>query len=129
MLTRYDPDRAPDPARWLAESEAQLIDIIQRCHRRQRIELPRPRIHAVLHMVVENQVAMGDEVAVAGTVERLVRDGLSRHEAIHAVMHVLLPFMARVAQAEAPFDTDAYNQALRELTEERWRADFAEDED
>jgi iron-sulfur cluster repair protein YtfE (RIC family) len=129
MLTKYDPERAPDPVRWLAESEAQLIDIIQRYHRRQRTELPRPRIHAVLHMVVENQIAMGDEVAVAATVQRLVRDGLSRHEAIHAVMHVLLPYMARVAQEEQPFDTEGYNQDLRALTEESWRAAFAEDAD
>ncbi|HYW11636.1 MAG TPA: DUF1841 family protein [Longimicrobium sp.] len=128
MLTKYDPERAPDPARWLAEGEAQRIDIIQRFHRRTETGLPRPRVHAVMHMVVENQVAMPDEVAVAATVDRLMRDGLSRHEAIHAVGHVLLPFMARVAQTEEPFDTDAYDQALRDLTVEEWRGATVEDQ-
>jgi hypothetical protein len=128
MLTKYDPERAPDPARWLAEGEAQRIDIIQRYHRRTQAGRPQSRMHAVMHMVVENQVAMPHEVAVAGTVERLMRDGLSRHDAIHAVGYVLLPFMMRVAKTEEPFDTDAYDQALRELTVEEWRAALAEDE-
>jgi len=128
MLTKYDPDRAPDPARWLAEGEAQRIDIIERYHRRTRADLPRLRVHAVMHMVVENQIAMGDEVAVAETVDRLMRDGLSRHESIHAVASVLIGYMAQVARTEQPFDTDAYNRDLRALTEASWRAAFAEDE-
>lgn len=129
MLTKYDPDRAPDPARWLAEDEEQRIDIIQRYHRRARIGLPEPRTHAMMHLVVENQVAMPDEVAVAETVERLMGEGLSRHEALHAVGYVLLPFLTRVVKTEEPFDTDGYDRDLRALTEESWRAAFAEDGD
>jgi hypothetical protein len=128
MLTKYDPERAPDPVRWLAGDESHLTDIIMRYHRRTEAELPRPRLHAAMHLIVENQVAMGDELPVAATVARLVRDGLSRHEAIHAVGWVLIEHMAQVARTDEEFDEERYNQEVRELTEERWRAAFAADE-
>lgn len=129
MLTKYDPDRAPDPARWLAEDEVQRIDIIERYHRRGRIDLPRPKVHAILHLAVENQIAMGDELPAAATVQRLVRDGLSRHEAIHAVGSVLMNHLGAAAGNGAEMDQEAYDQEIRELTEERWRADFEETEE
>lgn len=128
MLTKYDPDRAPDPARWLAEDEVQRIDIIERYHRRERIGLPRPKVHAILHLAVENQVALGDEMPVAETVQRLVRDGLSRHEAIHAVGWVLMNHLSAAAGNGAEIDQEAYNQEIRGLTEERWRAGFEDAE-
>jgi hypothetical protein len=59
MLTKYDPDRAPDPARWLAGDELHLTDVIMRYHRRTGVEVPKPRAHAAMHLIVENQVAMG----------------------------------------------------------------------
>ena len=129
MLTKYDPDRAPDPARWLAEDEVQRIDIIERYHRRERIDLPRPKVHAILHLAVENQIAMGDELPAAATVQRLVRDGLSRHEAIHAVGSVLMNHLGEAAGKGAEMDQDAYNAEVRELTEERWRAAFEDAEE
>lgn len=124
MLTKYDPNRAPDPARWLAGDQSQLMDIIERYHRRERIELPKPRLHATIHLIVENQIAMGDELPVAATVQRLVRDGLGRHEAIHAVMWVLTRYLTETMRTQTEMDQEAYNQEIRELTEERWRADF-----
>jgi hypothetical protein len=129
MLTKYDPDRAPDPARWLAEEELQRIDIIERYHRRERVELPQPRLHATIHLIVENQIAVGDELPVAATAQRLVRDGLSRHEAIHAVGWVLAGHLTESMRTETEMDQDAYSQEIRELTEERWRAAFENGED
>jgi hypothetical protein len=124
MLTKYDPERAPDPVRWLAEDESQLTDIIMRYHRRTRAELPRPRVHAMMHLVVENQIAAGDEMPVAATVARLVRDGLSRHEAIHAVAWMLTDCMAKAMRTSEDFDREGSPRDIRELTEERWRARF-----
>ncbi len=40
-------------------------------------------VHSVLHVIVENQLAMNAE-PVPATIARLTRQGLSRHEAIHA---------------------------------------------
>ena len=60
MLTKYDPDHSPDPARWLGQDEMQLIDIVERYHTREQVPLLNPRQHAALHVMVENQVALGD---------------------------------------------------------------------
>jgi hypothetical protein len=124
VLTKYDPDRAPDPVRWLAEDEQQLLSIIERYHRRQRIESERPRVHAAIHMVVEKQVALGDELPVAEAVQRLMGEGLSRHEAIHAVGAVLASFLNDTIQGDGEPDNEAYNRDVRALTKERWYAEY-----
>jgi Domain of unknown function (DUF1841) len=123
MLTKYDPERAPDPARWLAEDEYRRIDIIERYHRRQRIEVPRLHAHAAIHVAVENQVAMGDELPVAEAVQRLMAQGLSRHDAIHAVGAVLVNHLNRILAAGEP-DNEAYNRDVRALTKETWYAEY-----
>ena len=41
-------------------------------------------VHFILHVIVENQLAMNVE-PVPATVSRLTRQGLNRHEAIHAI--------------------------------------------
>ena len=128
MLTKYDPERAPDPARWLAQDEQQLTSIIERYHRRQRIDNERPQVHAAIHLVVENQVAMGDELPVAEAVQRLMGEGLSRHDAIHAVGSVLAGFLNETMRSEAEPDNEAYNREVRALTKERWYADYGPDE-
>ena len=124
MLTKYDPERAPDPARWLAEDEQQRISIIERYHRRQRIQVERPTAHALFHLIVENQVAMGDELPVAEAVQRLVGEGLSRHEAIHAVGAVLSGFMTESLRDKEDFDGEGYDREVRALTRERWYAEY-----
>jgi uncharacterized protein YoaH (UPF0181 family) len=124
MLTKYDPDRAPDPARWLAEDEGQLLSIIERYHRRERIENERPRVHAMVHMVVEKQVAMGDELPVADAIQRLMGEGLSRHEAIHAVGSVLMGYLHDALRSEEGPDNEAYNREVRALTKESWYAEY-----
>lgn len=78
---------------------------------------------------MENQIALGDELPAAATVRRLVRDGLSRHEAIHAVGSVLMNHLGQAAGNGAEIDQEAYNAEVRALTEERWRADFEEPEE
>src|SRR5437016_9813537 len=40
-------------------------------------------------VVVENQVALGDEIPVRRTLERLRAEGLDRHDAVHAAGSVL----------------------------------------
>ncbi len=39
MPTRYDPERAPDPKRWLATAEADRLELIRRFHRKARIRV------------------------------------------------------------------------------------------
>src|ERR1700676_270077 len=81
---QYDPLEAPEPEQWLALDEGERIHLAQSYHRRARVRLPNEKVHAVLHVVVENQIALGDEMPVQRTVQRLIAEGLDRHEAIHA---------------------------------------------
>ena len=89
METRYDPNKTPNPEQWLATDEAVKTHLVEQYQRKKKIRLPNARIHAVLHAVVENQVAMGDEIPVRATLLRLMREGLNRHDAVHAVGTVL----------------------------------------
>ena len=54
-------------------------------HRRAGVSLQNKNVHAIMHVVIENQVAMGDELPVRRAIDRLVGEGLDRHEAIHAM--------------------------------------------
>jgi hypothetical protein len=43
-----------------------------------------------VHVIVENQIALGAETPVKATLDRLMSEGLDRHDAIHAIGSVLL---------------------------------------
>jgi hypothetical protein len=118
---RYDPSAAPDPQRWLALDEDERIDLVLGYHRRTKIKLPSPRVHAALHVMVENQLAEGYEAAVAA-LARLIAGGLQRHEAIHAIASVAIVQMNALMQGGAHvFDRAAYDRELAAFTIERWR--------
>ena len=124
MLTRYDPERPPDPERWRAQDEMQLVEIVERYHRRAGIRLPNERVHAALHVMVENQVALGDRTPVAEAVERLMGEGMSRHDAIHALGAVLDTHVFRAHSTGVPVSRDAYYDDVRAVTKEVWLARF-----
>ncbi len=84
----YDPERAPDPEWWLSLDESERMDLAQESQHEDE-QLPSPRSHAAIHLVIENQVAMGDEIPVAATLQRLLAEGLGRHDAVHAIGSVL----------------------------------------
>lgn len=129
---RYDPDLIPDPTGWLALDEEERIMLAEAYHRRAGIEVPNTKAHAVIHVIVENQVALGDELPVRRAIERLMTEGLDRHDAVHAVGSVLAAYLNDILKADGPpFKLDAYNEAVERLTAESWRAEFrsvAEDE-
>lgn len=125
MLTKYDPDRAPDPGEWLALDELSRIGLVSRYHRKHRIKLPSLQAHAVIHAAVENQVALGDEIPVAATLRRLMAEGLDRHDAVHAIGSVLVRHMHQILLAETEPGVDvnlAYYRDLETLTARSWRA-------
>ena len=87
-MKQYDPDRDPSPEEWLALDEQERIGLSEEYHRRHRIRIRNAKLHAVVHAIVENQLALGEPVVVA-TVARLRGEGLDRHDAIHAIGSVL----------------------------------------
>ncbi|MEO8603513.1 MAG: DUF1841 family protein [bacterium] len=134
-MTRYDPNRALDAADWLRLDEAQRRRLVEAHHRSRHCEhppTPDPTLHALVHVTVEDQVALGESTPVAAAVERLCAEGLARHQAVHAVGacladHLFNTFHADHADlAAAPPDFTAYYDAVRALTAASWLAVSAE---
>jgi len=123
-MDRYDPHVPPAPEEWLALDEQERIDLVEDYHRRARIRLPKAKAHAAIHAVIENQIALGDEIPVQRTVQRLMSEGLDRHEALHAAGSVLAGHMSDLlSRAEAVSGADpnaAYYAALERLTAADW---------
>ena len=84
-MDQYDPLVAPDPQEWLDIDESERIALVEEYHRRARVQLPNAQIHATVHTVIENQAALGDETPVRRALDRLMFEGLDRHDAIHAI--------------------------------------------
>jgi hypothetical protein len=93
-----------------------------RCHRRAGVRLPNVRLHAVVHVIVENQLA-GAWAPAVDALARLRRDGVGRHDAIHTIGALLAVHMADVTRGAVggPDPNAPYVAALAELTAERWR--------
>jgi hypothetical protein len=127
----YDPDIVPDPEAWQALDEDERVGRVAGYHRRAGFPDEQTELHAILHVIVENQAALGDEIPVRSTLERLMGEGLSRHEAIHAVGTVLTERISRMKRGESADETfgDAYAAAIEQLTAAGWRRAFEEDEE
>jgi hypothetical protein len=120
----YDAERGPEARAWLELSEGERIDEVEAYHERALPPVRRPpsaRAHAALHVVVETQLASGSPPEAQQALSRLTRDGMSRHDAIHAIAFVLSEHMRRVVQEHESFDLGAYGAELGGLTEATWR--------
>lgn len=120
----YDPEVAPEPEVWLALDEAERCRRVEAWHRAGGEPLPEDLgVHVVLQTTVENQAAMGMSAVVAAC-ERLRAEGLSRHEALHAVCGELMDYLQALSQDElAPAEGLArYEAALGRLNAAAWYA-------
>ncbi len=119
----YDADTAPEPAAWLAADEAERLEAAERHHRglTEHARTPKPRLHAAIHQVVENQLALDDPPEARRALTRLLAGGLSRHEAVHAI-GLLVANAAAAAMESRTHDPAVYARELDALTVERWRA-------
>jgi len=121
-VTTYEPSNTQDAEQWLALDESERINLVRDFHRRQKILVPNLDAHAVVHVIVENQLAEGLPAALA-TLARLESEGLDRHDAVHAMGSVLLQHMRDLVNgSRAGGDPNApYITALEKLTAESWR--------
>lgn len=126
----YDPFMEPDPDLWAALDEEDRIDLVMTYHRRAGIHLPREKVHAVFHAIVESQIA-DPKLPVRSTAQRLISEGLDRHEAIHAIGWVLAghmnELMHKTQSGDDNVDTkpnqdpnEAYFAQLELLTADEW---------
>lgn len=84
----YHPLIEPNKDEWLESSEYDRIDAVRKYHENsdedEFEEGNALSIHSMLHVIVENQLAMGIELNPE-TIEKLTQQGLDRHEAIYAI--------------------------------------------
>ena len=121
-MKQYDPDRDPSPEEWLALDEQERIGLSEEYHRRHRIRIRNAKLHAVVHAIVENQLALAEPVVVA-TFARLRMEGLDRHDAIHVIGSVLFGHLHSVLRNPYGQDqpNERYHEALRKLSADKWR--------
>jgi hypothetical protein len=122
---RYDADQAPDPKEWLELDEQERIDLVIDYHKRAKKQVGEAeKLHAIAHVIVESQVAIGDATVVLATLARLMREGLDRHNAIHAIANVLMGIVLDVLKGrDKQVDiNEKYGRELGELTAASWRS-------
>ena len=129
---KYDPLVEPDSKRWLEADEMERLNLVLKYHRRTRVELPNEHLHTAIHLTVENQAALGDETPVAQALQRLMSEGLCRHDAIHAVGSVLADHIWKSMRERTTEVTDlneAYFNEVRDLTAQKWYDDYGDTEE
>jgi hypothetical protein len=121
---QYEANDQPHSATWLELDENERVDAVMEYHRRAKVQLENPKLHAMTHVVVENQVALGGATPVSATLNRLMHEGLDRHEAIHAIGSILMNIVFDVLQKpDVGGDINArYSRELATLTAAGWRS-------
>lgn len=122
-IEQYDPDTAPDAEAWLATDEATRRLLVEVWHIKAAMIAGNATLHATMHVVIENQIAMGGEMLpVVLKLRHLMAQGLDRHEAIHALSAVMMEHMQRMMRVEEPWANanERYLNAVRRLTARKW---------
>lgn len=126
MITKYDPLQAPDPEEWIALEETERIELVLAYHTQSESDMPNAYLHSTIHAVIEYQIAEGEKYPVKETLERLMQQGLDRHEAIHAIGSVLIKYLWEVGSgtnAAGDFTND-YFEEVSQLTAQKWFDEF-----
>jgi hypothetical protein len=122
-VERYDPMQTPNPEEWLLLDEDERALLVGEYHRRHRLRAPGSKLHAMFHAIVETQIALEPDGVVARTLARLQREGLDRHEALHAVGSVLVDHVhGAIRNPDRDRNVgEEYLKSLETLTAESWR--------
>ena len=124
-LYGYDADREMAPAQWTSLSEAERLERVRRFHEGTLAPARRPPSmdrHAGLHVLVESQLAAGVPPQARAALDRLRAEGMTRHDAIHALGWLATDHARRALEAQRPMDDAAYAADLDALTIQRWLA-------
>lgn len=119
---KYDPEVGPDPAMWLELDDGDRIEAARQYHRRVKDSSENPKLHAIIHSVAETQLAEGYENTQA-VLERLLREGLDRHDAIHAIGSVIAEEIFEALNEKKKHNPKSYARKLDALTASKWRSD------
>jgi len=121
-MDTYNPSKPLVPQTWLALDEATQITLVQSYHESIEHELTDEAlsVHCSLHVIVENQLAMEVEY-IPETIAKLTRQGLERHEAIHAIGAIILDDVFAIARGDTQeFSPSKNRKKLAKITAKRW---------
>ena len=121
-MKEYDALIEPESEKWLKLSEEHRIEMIESYVRNNEttIEDEALLLHSSIHMVVENQLAENIE-STKEAYKRLLRQGLNRHETIHAIGAVVTEDIYNMLKNKEAFNDEKYKNRLRKLTAKRWK--------
>lgn len=121
-MEQYNPLKGPEPKDWFSIEEPDRVELVQLYHKKHKIKLPNKILHALCHVIVETQVALGDKTPVKNTLKRLIIEGLNRHDAIHAIGSVLMSQIYDIAKSESEVSepSEDYYSRLESLTAAMW---------
>ncbi len=122
-MKAYEPSFNPDPEAWLSIDEGARISLVREYHENSGEDDPEVNLelHSSIHVVVENQLAMKVD-CIPETIAKLTRQGLARHEAIHAIGAIISEDLVNLAQGvEREFSPNKFRRKLEKLTAKRWR--------
>ncbi|HEX5340304.1 MAG TPA: hypothetical protein VFX47_05440 [Gammaproteobacteria bacterium] len=122
-MNDYDPLIEPDKKLWLAATEGERVAVVTAFHERHDETLDKKAliIHSAIHVIVENQLALGVAL-LPETVAKLMRQGLSRHEAIHAIGAIISGDILGIIRGEiTEFSASKYRRKLEKISAKRWR--------
>lgn len=123
MIEQYDPDNGHDAESWIAMDEQARIELIKSYHEKEKPhpEAPNPHLHAVFHNIIETQACVDERVKKA--LERMVGDGLTRHNAIHAAASIVQKYIQAALSKQEPVDEEAYVEELEAFDANDWATD------
>ena len=126
-MKEYDPEVAPIPEDWLSLDEHERVLIVEDHHRSAGIKLPNANVHAAIHTIVENQIAEQYDPTVRA-MARLRKEGLSRHDALHAIGSVAAELFFDVLNTKYQGNANAvqaeYSAAVERLSAKIWRKTY-----
>ncbi len=127
-MQNYDPMLEIDPKQWDLLDDDERISMVMKYHQEAGIEPPDEYTHAVLHVIVENQIAEEEKMPVEAVLHRLTDENLDRHDAVHAIANILANHMFELMHGEdAALGNDEYYAELEKLTAEKWqRGDYTD---
>ena len=123
-MEAYNPEHMSEPESWLELDEQERIVLVETYHRVARIKLPNVTAHAALHAIVENQIALNLDPVVRA-MHRLGKEGLTRHDAVHAIGSVVAEHLFDMLKTNQNDDAAAlqarYDAAVERLSAASWR--------
>ena len=120
-MIKYNANSVPVPEEWLALEEEARVKLIQEyLEESGDFTGENAHLHACMQAIVENQIAADDPPATAQAVKRLMKEGLERQNALHAVAYALNNELFFMHKNGKEFSTTRYRTNLNKLSARKW---------